>query len=104
MRTTQFHRISGMAMMGFSVAALLTILSAFRVSLAPFSIYTQPPQADEGAQAHLFQLFVLMLAPATLLFLLTWDRRQRPANARPVVVSFVAAALAFGILYYFEHR
>ena len=97
------HHVSSIVMVVLSLTALLTVLSAYRVSFDPFSIFTQPPQPDEGTQAHIFQLSIVALAPTILLFLATADWKRPLRNARPLSISAVAVILAFGALYYFEH-
>jgi hypothetical protein len=93
MSKQQINRISGKVLIVLSLTALLAVLSG----------YAQPPQPDEGAAAHIFQLSILFLVPVILLFLATadWSRPSRGARA----LAFPAAALvaAFGALYYLEH-
>jgi hypothetical protein len=89
----QINRVSGRIVIVLSVIALLTVLSG----------YTQPPQPDEGAAAHIFQLSIAALAPMILLFLATADWKQPRQSARPLAFPAVALALAFGALYYLEH-
>jgi hypothetical protein len=103
MRDGRIHRVSGVVMIVLSLVALLTVLSAFRVPLRPFSIHPQPPLPDEGAQAHLFQLSIAALAPTLLLFLATADRGRPLRSARPLALSAAAVLLAFAILFHFEH-
>jgi uncharacterized membrane protein YozB (DUF420 family) len=88
------NHLSGYVVIFFSVVALLAVLSG----------YTAPPQPDEGTGAHIFQLSIVALAPTILLFLATWNWRQRSLrSARPLVISAAALVLAFGALYYLEH-
>jgi len=103
-REQQVHRVSGIILIVLSLTALLTVLSGYRVSFQPFSISTLPPQPDEGTQAHIFQLSIVALAPAILLFLATLDRKRPLRSARPLAIAAAAVALAFGALYYFEHH
>jgi formate hydrogenlyase subunit 3/multisubunit Na+/H+ antiporter MnhD subunit len=100
----RINRVSGIVLIVLSLIALLTILTAYRVSFAPFSIYTQPREPDEGTQAHIFQLSIVALAPAGLLFLATADWTRPLRSLRPLAFSGVAVVLAFGLLYYFEHH
>ena len=93
MRGQQINRISGKVLIVLSLIALLAVLSG----------YTQPPQPDEGAAAHIFQLSIVALVPMTLLFLATADWRQPLRSARPLALPAVALVLAFGALYYLEH-
>ena len=89
----QINRVSGKILIILSLTALLTVLSG----------YTQPPQPDEGAAAHIFQLSIAAMAPLILLFLATADWRQPLRSARPLAFPAAALLLAFGALYYLEH-
>jgi len=93
MSAERINRICGRVSIVLSLIALLTVISG----------YFQPPQADEGTAAHIFQLSVLADGAAILLFLATvnWSRPGR--SLRPLAVSVVALVLAFGALYYLEH-
>ncbi|MGA7575679.1 MAG: hypothetical protein WBV31_04830 [Terriglobales bacterium] len=93
MERQQINRISGRVVIVLSLVALLAVLSG----------YTQPPQPDEGAAAHIFQLSIVALAPAILVFLLTADWRKPWRSARPLAFPAGALVLAFGALYYLEH-
>jgi hypothetical protein len=76
-----------------SITALLAVLSG----------YIQPPQADEGTAAHIFQLSIVALIPMFVLFLTTTDWRQPWRSARFLALPGTALVLAFGALYYLEH-
>ena len=91
-------------MIAFSLLALLTVMSAYRVSFAPFSIYMQPLEPDEGTQAHIFQLSIVLLALMILLYMATADWTRPIRSLQPLAVSFAAVTLAFAALYYFEHH
>jgi len=104
MRGQRINRVSGIVLIVLSLAALLTVLSGYRVSFKPFSIYTQPPEPDEGAAEHIFQLSIVALAPTILLFLATVDWKRPLRSARPLAFSAAAVVLAFGALYYLEHH
>jgi hypothetical protein len=99
----RINRVSSIALIGLSLIALLTIMSAYRVSFAPFSVYTQPPEPDEGTQAHIFQLSIVALAPVGLLFLVTADWTRPLRSLRPLAFSATAVVLAFALLFVFEH-
>lgn len=89
----QINRSSGKAITILSLIALFTVLIG----------YTQPPQADEGALAHIFQLSIVVLVPTILLFLATAEWRQPLRSTRTLAFPAAALVLAFGALYYLEH-
>lgn len=89
----QINRLSGRVIFVLSLTALFTVLLG----------YTQPPQPDEGALAHIFQLTIVALAPTILLFLATADWKQGLRSARPLAFPAAALVLAFAALYYQEH-
>ena len=94
MRTQQINHVSGKASIVLSLVALLAV----------FSGYVQPPQPDEGAAAHIFQLSIVALVPMIGVFLITADWRQPLRSVgRPLAIPAAALVLAFGALYYLEH-
>ncbi len=93
MRRQQINRVSGRVLVVLSLTALLAVLSG----------YAQPPQPDEGAAAHIFQLSIVALVPTILLFFATADWSQSLRSARPLAFPAAVLVLAFGALYYLEH-
>jgi hypothetical protein len=87
------HHASGVLFIVLSLVALLTVISGF----------FQPPQTDEGTGAHIFQLAIVLSAPALLVLLATGDWKRPGRIARLLAIPFAALALAFGALYYLEH-
>ena len=65
--------------------------------------YFQPPQQDEGAAAHIFQLSIVALVPTILLFLVTANWKEPWRTARPMALPAAALICAFAALYYLEH-
>ena len=92
----RINGISGKVVLVLSLVALLTVLSGY---LQP----PHPPEPDEGAAAHIFQLSVAALVPMLLLFLATADWSQPWGSTKPLAIPAVALVLAFGALYYLEH-
>ncbi len=88
-------RLAGVTLIVLSLVALLTVLSGY---LQP----AQPPEADEGAAAHIFQLSVAASALTLPVFCVTAEWSKPLQSARPLLVSGAALALAFGALYYLE--
>lgn len=86
--------MSGYILIALSLIALLTVLTGF----------TQPPQSDEGAGAHIFQLSIVAFVLMLLIFLGTADWKQPLRSARPLALSAAALVLAFVALYYLEHH
>jgi hypothetical protein len=93
MRGQQINRVSGIVIFVLSLTALLTVLIG----------YTHPPQPDEGALAHIFQLAIVALVATVLLFLTTANWKQPWRSARPLAFPVAALVVAFTALYYLEH-
>ena len=91
----QVHRASTTAIIVLSLTALLDVLLVG---------FTQPPQADEGTAAHIFQLAILALVPTGLLFLATAEWNQPRRIAQRLAFPAAAVVLAFAALYYLEHH
>ena len=89
----QINRVSGKVILVLSLVALLTVLIG----------YTQPPQPDEGALAHIFQLSIVAVVLMVFLFFATADRTQPFKSARRLALPAAALVLAFAALYYLEH-
>jgi hypothetical protein len=96
MNKQQVNRLSGSIIIVLSLTALLTVLSGYTHP-------AQPPDPDEGAAAHIFQLSIVLLVPMILLFLGTADWKQRWRSARPLAFPAAALVVAFAALYYLEH-
>jgi len=90
----QLNQASSRVILVLSVVALLTVLIGF----------TQPPQPDEGALAHIFQITIVLLSPMILLFLGTADWKQPWQSVRRLALPAAALVLAFAALYYLEHN
>jgi uncharacterized membrane protein YhaH (DUF805 family) len=93
MRTQQINNVSSIVLMVLSLAALFAVLTG----------YTQPPQPDEGAAAHVFQLSMALLVPVVILFLATADWTLPVRRLRPLAFSVAVSVVALGLLYYLEH-
>ena len=93
MRGQQINRVSGKVLIVLCLAALFAVLSG----------YTQPPQPDEGAAAHIFQLSIVALVLMLLFFLATADWSHPLQSVRPLAFPAAVLVLAFWALYYLEH-
>ena len=89
----QINRLSGRVIFVLSLIALITVLIG----------YTQPPQPDEGALAHIFQITIVLVVPMILLFAGTADWKRPRESVRRLAPPAAALALAFAALYYLEH-
>ena len=96
MDVQRINRVSGRVVLVLSLIALLTVLSGY---FQP----PEPPQADEGAAAHIFQLSIAAIVLMIVLFLATADWKQPLRSARPLAIPAVALMIAFAALYYLEH-
>jgi hypothetical protein len=96
MSALQVNRVSSKVMLVLSFVALFTVLSGYTVPRGTI-------EGDEGTGAHIFQLSIVALVPAILLFLGTADWKQPWQSARPLVLALTALVLAFAALFYLEH-
>jgi hypothetical protein len=83
----------------FSLLALATVGAGYLVIPRD-----RLPEPDEGALAHIFQLSVVAAFVAGLVFLASADWSQPARAARRLTLPALALMLAFGALYYLEHR
>ncbi len=93
MRAERINHISRLAMIVVAIMALLMVFSGF----------FQPPAPDEGAAAHIFQISIVLLVPAILLFLATADWTQPLRRVRMLSLPAAIVVIAFVTLYYLEH-
>ena len=93
MHVQQINRVTSRVLMVLSLIALLAVLSG----------YFQPPQSDEGAAAHIFQLSIVALLPIGLLFFATVDWRAPLRSTRILAIPASVLVVAFVALYYLEH-
>jgi len=98
--SSRLNRSCGIALVILSMAALLLVL----VFVVPIMVtgVTPPPPEDEGLAARTFQLLVLSLLPAGLVYLATADWRKPLAVLGWLAVPFAAVGLAFTLLFRFE--
>jgi hypothetical protein len=89
----RINRVSGKILLVLSLVALLAVLSG----------YLHPPQPDEGAAAHIFQLSIVALVPMFLLFFATVNWKEPLRSTRVLAIPATALVLAFSALYYLEH-
>jgi uncharacterized membrane-anchored protein len=89
----RLHRIAQGALLVLSVLALLTVVTGF----------LQPPQADEGTAAHIFQLSVVIFGFMLTVYFATADWKQPRGESRRLAVPAAAISAAFVALYCLEH-
>ena len=101
MNAGRAHRLSALLLLLLSAAALLPILLAvLRIAV---SGQVPPPERDEGTGAHVFQLSVAAFFPALALYAATADWTRPAPVFRRLAVPMAGLALAFGLLFLFEH-
>ncbi|MEQ1726914.1 MAG: hypothetical protein ABL982_00925 [Vicinamibacterales bacterium] len=100
-RDLRIHRVSGRIVLGLALFAMSLVVGA--TILAAVGQFNPSPGGDEGTAAHLFQLAVVLLAPAGFTFLATADWRYPSRVAKRLVVPAAALTVAFATLYYMEH-
>jgi hypothetical protein len=91
------HRASAVAMIALASIALVTVLWGYTTPRGT------PAPRDEGTGAHLFQLAVVLLLPAGLVFLGTANWKEPRRVAPPLAIAGGALVAAFAALYYLEH-
>src|SRR5213592_1606290 len=89
------NRASAIALLVLSLIAFVTVLTGY--------LPGHPPQADEGTQAHIFQLSIFLLAHIGLVFLATAEWTRPVHIVRRLTLPGIAVVLAFAALYYLEH-
>jgi len=101
MNDQRVNLISGRVVLCLSLFVLSLVAGA--TFLTTLDRFNPAPDGDEGTAAHLFQLAIVLLLPAGLVFLATAEWR-RPWNvARRPALPTAALVVAFATLYYMEH-
>lgn len=96
------NRVSAGLVIFLSLTALVPIvLALLRIALTG---QVPPPERDEGSGAHVFQLSIAGLVPALLVFVASADWARPWRVARTLALPAVAVALAFALLYHYEHQ
>jgi hypothetical protein len=94
------NRVSTIGLVCLSLTALAPLLAlAMRAVLTG---HVPPPEPDEGAGAHIFQLSIAGVVLVGCVFLVTADWAQPVRSIRHLTFPAAAVVLAFGILFYFE--
>lgn len=101
MTDARVNRISGQVVLGLSLFAMLLVLGAAALSM--LGRFDPAAANDEGTAAHLFQLAIVLLLPAGMIFLVTADWERPRDVGRRLAVPAVALVIAFSALYYMEH-
>ena len=100
MTTEQVNRMSGITFIAFSLVAAVLVVSAAALAI----VSGRPPQPhDEGTAAHIFQVSVVIAAFSAFVFVGTADWQQPGRATRTLVAGALLVAVAFAVLYYFEH-
>ena len=96
MNSERLNIVSSRIILVLSLIALLTVISGY-------SQPRHPAPTDEGAAAHIFQIAIVLVAPALLLFLFSADWKQPSRSALRLAIPGVALVAAFAALYFLEH-
>jgi hypothetical protein len=96
------NRVSAGLVILLSLTALLPIVLVL-VWIA-MTGQVPPAERDEGTGAHVFQLSIAGLVPALLVFAASADWARPWRIARTLALPAAAVALAFALLYHYEHR
>jgi hypothetical protein len=96
------NRLWLLSVRSFAGVALLLVLGA--ALLLQLGLFNPVPGADEGLPARLFQLDILLLLLAGLLYLATADWQAPWRVLRGLMWPLASVVLAFAILLIFEAR
>ena len=96
MHPETLNRLCSRAALIVSLIALLTVLSGY-------TLPRHPAQTDEGTQAHVFQIAIVLAAATLLLFFATADWKRPGPIVRRVVIPASVLVAAFIALYLLEH-
>ena len=99
MQAVRWSRVTATVVVTLAAFALGTLLVGIAIAL---SQPPQPPPSDEGTLAHLFQIAVGLLVPASALYVATADWTHPSHAARPLAVALALVLFAFALLFYFE--
>lgn len=95
------HRISGYVVLGLALFVMMLVVGA--TALTILGRFNPSPDGDEGTAAHLFQIAIVLLLPAGLMFLATANWGHPVRIAKRLILPAVALVVAFSSLYYMEH-
>ena len=96
MNSDRLNIVSSRIILVLSLIALLMVISGY-------SQPRHPAPTDEGAGAHIFQIAIVLVVPALLLFVFTADWKQPARSALRLAVPGIALVAAFTALYLLEH-
>ncbi len=77
-------------------------LASLALVLGHVALYGTARQADEGAAAHLFQLFMVVQLPIAAYFAIKWLPRKTVQALLVLGLQALAYFAAFGALYWYE--
>jgi hypothetical protein len=100
MNQRRVHVVSGRIVLGLTLFAAALVMGA--TALVLLGQFNPAPGGDEGVPARLFQLAIVLLMPAGMVFLATADWRHPREIANRLIVPSVALVLAFSTLFYME--
>ncbi|MDD2753791.1 MAG: hypothetical protein PHT44_04250 [Candidatus Portnoybacteria bacterium] len=84
------------------IAMSLAMLAYILIYIAMFGVSAPDPNADEGAPARVFQIWMALEALAVIFFAIKW-LPQKPKQALAVLALQIAAALApIAIIFFLE--
>lgn len=101
MNNQTINRISSYIILGLSLFEMVLVGGA--TILVLLGRFSTSPDGDEGTAAHLFQLALVLLLPAGLIFLVTADWHRPLQVVKRLISPSIALVVAFSTLYYMEH-
>ena len=77
-------------------------LAALTLVLVHFAIFGRAHQADEGADAHIFQLLLVLQLPIVAFFAIKWLSRAPKAALTILALQAGAGLAAIGTVFFLE--
>jgi hypothetical protein len=103
MNMTQRARLNQVSTVGLTVFSLTAFTVVLPLWYGMVTGHVPPPAGDEGAAAHIFQISLAALFPASVAFFVTADWTQPVHSMRRVAFPAMIVVLALGTVFYLEN-
>jgi len=99
---TRSHQLGAMLRSPLTLAPILLPLFCIGMVLVHVARVGAGPQADEGTEAHLFQLIMALQGPLMIWFAAKWWSVRRRATLLVLGFQGAAAATALGLVFLYR--